>query len=321
MILAAGLGTRMRPLSPRWAKPSLPVLDEPLLLRMVRGLAEQGVETVVVNTHAQRAQIRDALKEAPVRVVISSEPELRGSGGGILHARELLEGEDPFFVLNGDMCLDLDLRSLREAHLASGAVATLALRRDSRGAEFGTIGYSADRFVRRVTEVLDLGAEDGCGLFTGLHAMGAGAFDQMPDRACFDIVRHVYVPLLQAGQKLGAWIQPTAASWWPVGCPRELLNANLEALRLRAAAAGDARLIVHPDARVEGELTAPVFIGAGAQVSSGARVGPHAVVGAGAQLPDGSRARESLLLPGARLSASDDLVRAIAFDGEVWRDA
>ncbi len=302
MILAAGVGSRMQPLSEHWPKPALPVLDRSLLARMVESLAAQGVGEVVVNAHPNSERLHESLPDAPVPILYSEEPRLLGSGGGILAARRWLEGEGTFLVLNGDMLIELDVAALLETHRRSGAVATIALRDDPRKADFGTIGYGEDPVVTRITERIDVGGEQGCGLFAGVHAMEPEIFECMPDCGEFGILDAVYIPLLRARRTLGAWLQPPEARWTPVGTPRDLLDANLAAL-------GD-----------ETGDPAGVWIGEGAQVADDARVGPRAVVGAGAAVPDGAVMRDALLLPCARLQAGACLERAIGYDTRVWRD-
>ena len=322
MILAAGLGTRMAPLTQACAKCVLPVLDEPLLARHLRQLAAQGVERAVVNAHAHPEQIRELAAKSPIPVDISFEPELLGSGGGILAARRLLEGREPFLVVNADMCIDLDVPALLRAHAESGAAATLVLRDEPRKHELGTIGYAAGGLVSRITNVFDRGSETGSGLFAGVHVFEPQLFSLMPERSAFDVLTDVYVPLLERGGHIAAWLQPRSQRWWPAGTPRELLDTNLLALHEACAAPSapvDAVLLGH-GARVCGEVRGPAWIGAGAAVESGATAGPDVVIGAGASLRAGTSARETLLLPGAK-PRPGRLERAIGFDTEVWSDA
>ena len=316
IVLAAGHGTRMEPLTRQRAKPALPVLDEPLVLGHARRLAEQGVRELVVNLHAHPETLIDALREAPLPVRFSREAvEPLGSGGGILAARGALDGAQPFLVVNGDMRCDLDLAALLEAHRRCGGPVTLALRDDPRNGEFGTIGYDENSRVRRVARRLDLGGETGSALFTGVQMMEPAIFDLMPDRKRFEIFPDVYLPALKSGVPLGTWLQPAGSGWWPVGTPGELLDANLEALDGLGAGAPH----LDPSAEVAGELTPPVWIGAGARIESGARVGPRSVVGRGARVARGSRLSESLVLPGAEPPAGTAGTRLIADAGEVWR--
>lgn len=151
MILAAGLGTRMAPLARACAKPALPVRDVPVILRLVRQLAAGGAERAIVNCHAHPQSLRDALRHSPLPIDWILEPEPRGSGGGILGARALLEGGGAFLVVNGDMCLELDVPALVARHRERGALVTLALRDDDRKREFGSIGYDRHGNVCRIT--------------------------------------------------------------------------------------------------------------------------------------------------------------------------
>jgi mannose-1-phosphate guanylyltransferase len=317
MILAAGEGRRMAPLSERCAKPALPVLDEAMVARMVRQLAEQGVSAAVVNTHTHPETVRRALADAAIPVEISHERVLRGRGGGILGARAALEGDEPFLVLNGDMCLELDVAELVAAHRGSGAIATLALRDDPRKLRFGTIGYDARGDVVRITDRFRRASDEGSGLFTGVQVLEPRIFAAMPERENFDILADVYLPLLERGERIHAWLQPLGAGWWPVGCPGELLAVNLEWLARRA---GERGVLRAADAQVEGAVEGPAWIGAGAHVARGARVGPWCVIGAGSRVPAGADFERTLLLPGAR-PAARSLRGAIAWDGEVWSDA
>jgi mannose-1-phosphate guanylyltransferase len=323
MILAAGLGTRMAPLTQRVPKPALPVLGEPMILRMIRQLVAQGVEHVVVNVHAHPDVMAAAVASAPRRVEISVEPELLGSLGGIRAARRHLEGSEPFLVLNADMVIDIDLGQLARRHRESGALATLLLREDPRKHAFGTIGYEEDGAVRRITDQISLGSEKGSGLFTGIQLLSPGVFEHLPARPVSHLMQDLYVPLLRRGARVMAAHMDPSDAWWPVGTPGELLDANLLALDAALARGGPrtSAVLADPSARIEGDVVGPAWIGAAARVAAGARVGPGVVVDAGAEVPDGLVASEMLFLCGARPDARGPLRRAIAYDREVWRDA
>jgi NDP-sugar pyrophosphorylase family protein len=323
MILCAGLGTRMEPLTRHWAKPALPILDEPLILGLIRTLADQGVDAAVVNARAHPESLIDALGSAPIPVEVSMETELLGSGGGIRRARSFLESSEPFLVLNGDMRLDLDLTGLLDAHARGGGIATLALKDDPRKRSFGSIGYDGANRVRRIAQLLDLGGEVATGLFVGVHVMDPRIFQHMPDREAFETLPDVYLPALQKGERLQCWLQSPECEWSPVGSPRELLDANLGALRAMAdPSQGEAiSVFVAESARVDGRIEAPAWIGADAEVAANAQVGPWAVISAGSRVLTGTRVERALLLPGAHPPAGASLSRAIGFAAEVWRDA
>ncbi len=317
MVLAAGLGTRMAPLARACAKPALPVLDVPVIARMVKSLAAAQMERVIVNTHAWPETLRAALVDSPSAIDWVPESAPRGSGGGILGARDLLDGDSPFLVINGDMCLELDWRALVAHHEKSGALATLALRDDFRKGEFGSIGYDREGYVCRITERIDMGNEKASGLFIGVQVMSPAIFARMPSRLSFEIFPDVYVPALRAAAKLATWLQPVSSAWWPVGTPRELLDTNLDAL---AGEIGSHSTKIAVTAQVAGEVVAPAWIGEDARVEAGARIGPHAVVSRGAIVRSGARLERSVALPGAEVAAGESLARAVAHGREVWRD-
>jgi NDP-sugar pyrophosphorylase family protein len=318
MVLAAGLGTRMAPLARDCAKPALPVLDVPVIARLVRALAASGVERAIINTHAHPESLHAALRDSPVEIDWVRETTPRGSGGGILGARSLLGDDAPFLVINGDMCLELDFAALVARHRQSRALATLALRDDSRKRDFGSIGYDRDGHVCRITDRIDVGSEKASGLFIGVQVMSPAIFERMPQGAAFEIIPEVYVPAVRAGVAISTWMQPAGAAWWPVGTPRELLDANLAALAHELP--GESPRIAQ-SARVAGRVAGPAWIGEDARIEAGARVGPRCVVSRGAVIGASARLERALVLPGAEVGAGESLERAIAHGREVWRDA
>ena len=119
MILAAGLGTRLRPLTDLCAKPALPVRGIPVIALLLELLKRHGVSQVIVNLHHRPESVRDAVnafKPSGIEVVYSDESEPLGTGGGIRQARDFLLQSDPCLVLAGDMLLDLDLGDVISRH-------------------------------------------------------------------------------------------------------------------------------------------------------------------------------------------------------------
>jgi mannose-1-phosphate guanylyltransferase len=326
MILAAGLGTRMAPLTERVPKPALPVLGEPMILRMIRQLTAQGIERIVVNVHAHADVMAQAVASAPRPVELSVEKELLGSLGGIRAARRHLDGQQPFLVLNADMVVDVDLVQLARVHRESRALATLVLREDPRKHAFGTIGYQEDGAVRRITDQISVGSvagEKGSGLFTGIQLLSPEILERLPERPVSHLFQDLYVPLLREGARVFAAHMDPADAWWPVGTPRELLDANLLALDAELTRRGSPpdAVLADSSARIEGQVVGPAWIGPGARVPPGARLGPRVVLDARAEVPDRLAASEMLFLGGSRPQACEPLRRAIAYDREVWRDA
>ena len=296
MILGAGLGTRLRPLSDLRPKPAVPVRGLPLIAYPLALLARHGVSEVVINVHHKPAALIDAAeRHAPpgLRVRFSHEESLLGTGGGIRRAAAFLRESDPCLVLAGDMLLDVDLGALIGEHRRQGSAWTLLLRDDPRGASFGTIGVDATGRIRRIARRFDLGGEQRAGLYAHATVMAARAFDTMPGREAFGHLDGWIAPLLQAGADdvRAELLGPAQCVWEPVGSPAEYLAANLHPPALS---------FLDPDARARAEGTrfAPgLVIGAGAEIGAGARL-EDVVVWDGERVPAGLHARRGVFAGG-----------------------
>jgi NDP-sugar pyrophosphorylase family protein len=296
MILAAGLGTRMQPLSSLRPKPVLPVLGIPLIAWPLAWLARHGVREVVLNVHHLPQATRAAAEAwAPPGLCVrySEEPELLDTGGGIRRAAAFLRESETSIVLSGDMICDFDLSAFVARHRARGDRLTLALRDDPRGDRFGTIGLDAEGRIRRIARRFDLGGEVATGVNVSVYVFSARAFDSLPERAVFNHLDDWIAPELAAGaQDLGAQVfSPTALLWEPVGTPAEYLAVNLELPPVsyfdapaRARALG---------VRIEPELV----IGAGARFEPDVRL-RRAVVWNDELVPAGLRAQGGVFAGG-----------------------
>jgi NDP-sugar pyrophosphorylase family protein len=147
LVLTAGLGTRLRPLSDYRAKPAMPVGQEALVCRILRDLAEAGIRDAVLNLHHLPQTITREVgdgSQCGLRVRYSWEqPRVLGSAGGPRHALPLVEGES-LLIVNGDTLCDLPVRALWEAHGASGALVTLGLMRHPAPGRYGGVVLDLD---------------------------------------------------------------------------------------------------------------------------------------------------------------------------------
>jgi NDP-sugar pyrophosphorylase family protein len=280
MILAAGLGTRLRPLTALRPKPALPVRGIPLVAYTLHLLARHGVEEVVVNVHHEPAWVEAACERfAPraLRVRFSHETTLLDTGGGIRRVAAFLRESDPCLLLGGDMLLDADLSSLVKLHRERGDAATLLLKEDPRAPRFGTIGVDDAGRVRRIAKRLDLGDERRAGLWTWANVVAPRAFEAMPEREVFVFLDDWLGGMLRRGAEdvRAVVARGDEIVWEPVGTPGEYLAANLARRSL---------------SYLDAEALA---------CEAGTRFGPDWVVGAGARLG-----------PGVALE------RAVVWDGE-----
>lgn len=253
MVLCAGLGTRLRPLTDGLAKPMVPVGDRPALAHVVAQvrLAGVGRARIVVNVHHRPADVR-AWAEVE-HVAVSHEPELLGTAGGVARASALL-GTGAVLVWNGDILSDLDPRELVVAPRAP-SLATLAVH--ARPAGEGNVGFAADgRIVRLRTS--SFGPEDHGGDFLGIHALGEALRARLPEKGC--LVGDVYIPALARGERLHAHV--TKATFIDIGSVTQYLAANEQWLQSRGLASW-----ADPSAVVRAPIDGSV-IGAGAVVDA-----------------------------------------------------
>lgn len=232
MILAAGLGTRLRPLTDHTPKALVEVAGVPLLERVAGRLIEAGADRLIVNTHHLGEQIERYVEERDgfgVEVVFSREPERPlETGGGLLRAAPLFRGDAPFFLHNGDILTDLPLRDLYAEHEERRPLATLAVMErptsryllfDDRGL-LGRVdeGKGVDLRVRPAEgEVRGLA-------FAGVHVISPELLPRITESGAFSIL-DPYLRLAAAGESLLPY-HVDDASWYDIGKPEQLEAAR-----------------------------------------------------------------------------------------------
>jgi NDP-sugar pyrophosphorylase family protein len=232
MILAAGLGTRLRPLTDQVPKPLLPIAGRPLIHYTLAWIASAGIRQVMINLHYRGQLIRDALGDGSrfgLEVSYSEEPEILGTGGGLKRVESFF-ADGPFLVVNADVLTALDPRALIAAHTAQQAVATLAVREDPEAASYGLLGLDHEARIRRF---LGRGAWAGPTLrpvmFTGIHVVDPRVLAEIP-AGIFAPITEAYIASVERNERLFGYC--TEAFWTDIGTPDRYAEAE------RAVAAG-----------------------------------------------------------------------------------
>ena len=241
MVLAAGLGTRLRPLTDDRPKALVEVGGRPLITWNLELLARFGITDVVVNLHYHGDVLRRALGDGSafgLRLRYSAEDPLLDTGGGLKHAEALL-GDGDFVVMNSDTIVDLALDELIARHRATGAAATLVLRRDPEQQRYGEIEIDDHRRIRRFLgspAMVDTPLTPY--MFAGVHVMTRAVFGYMPDGGIFSLTRDTYPAMLAAGAALHGF--PFDGFWRVIDTPsdreraaRDLVATELVHLRNR----------------------------------------------------------------------------------------
>jgi NDP-sugar pyrophosphorylase family protein len=224
MILAAGYGTRFRPVTYTLPKPLVPLCNRPLIDWAVESLLGTAVAEIVVNLHHLPEQLEQHLVETFPNVSFHfslEEKEILGTGGGVRRVREWLEGDEDFFLLNGDTIQFPPYEALVDARRSTDAIAALTLRHPPAG----------DRFT---PVFLDNGSVTGFGsgggealMFSGSHFVSSRVFQSMPDRDVFGIVDAVYQPLIEGGHERVAGVIDDSL-WFDIGSPKRYRTAMSE---------------------------------------------------------------------------------------------
>ena len=294
LVLAAGLGTRLRPLTFSRAKAAVPVAGFPLICRQLRGLAAAGVRDAVVNLHHRPETVAGVVGEGGglgCRVRYSWEPTVLGSAGGPRRALPLLG--DRFFVVNADTLCAVDYGALLDRHRAAGALATLAVTAHPAPHRYGGVVADAGG---RLTGFAPAGAADADGApwhFVGVQVAEAAAFRALPDGVPAASVGGLYNDLIAAGRPMAVHV--VAGPFHDIGTPADYaatVRAVAEAEGRSPFSAGD-RSTVHPAARVERSiLWDDVVVEAGCVVT-------------GCILADGVRLPPGTVLDGQAVAPAD----------------
>jgi mannose-1-phosphate guanylyltransferase len=312
MVLCAGLGTRLRPLTLELPKPAVPVLNVPLVayaLKLIRGA---GGLRVVINTHwlpeIMAAVAKTEADRLGTELLVSHEPRILGSGGALWQARKLgsVRRDRHLLVLNGDVLTDVDLGAVLSTHRAAGAAATMVLRQMPAGAGYTPLGVDSKGKIVRIGEH---GAKSAGGFFfTGVHVLSPEALDLLPDGES-SVITSVYAPLLARGATIQAHVD--GGLWLDLGDPAGYLDANLQLLRNELPAETREKLglpppglnLIDPSALLATSATlSHVVAGSRAIMGDGATI-ERSVIWPGSVVPAGVRVAHSVVTPRVTVGA------------------
>jgi mannose-1-phosphate guanylyltransferase len=222
MILAAGYGTRLRPVTFTMPKPMVPLCNRPLIAWAMESVLDAGVDEVIVNVHHLPDQLESYLRSEfghRTSLQISFEEEILGTGGGIRRVRHLLESGEEFLLVNGDTIQFPPWQELLDARRKSDALAALTLRHPPEGDRFTPVHFQdggVTGFGKGKGEPL---------MFAGSHVISARVFHHLPAKEFSGIVEHVYQPLLDAQRETIAGVVHDGI-WFDIGTPQRYMAAS-----------------------------------------------------------------------------------------------
>lgn len=326
MVLAAGLGTRLKPITYGIPKPMVPVLDRPCMAHLLGLVARHGITDAVANLHYFPDTIREYFGDGSdfgVNLQYNFEPVLAGTAGGVRAVKDLLtEDGEPFLIISGDALTDIDLTALVARHKSSGGVATLTVKRVADTREYGVVLHDDDGRITGFQEkpepedaLSDLG---NC----GIYVFSPEIFDYFPDADFVDWAQDVF-PALLAGD-VPFYIHEIEQYWNDVGSLRELREGTFDALSgaldlgIPGTGSPDGVHCATLGALDSAELVeGPVWIGTGVELGSGVKLHGPVVIGDNAKIGAGAAIRDSIVFPGGEVPADSLAVGAILGKGDI----
>jgi mannose-1-phosphate guanylyltransferase len=326
MVLAAGLGTRLRPITYEMPKPMVPVLNRPVMEHILNLLARHDFTETIANLHWFPDVIEGYFGDGSgsgVSLSYSREEQLLGTSGGVRNAAEFLG--DSFLVISGDALTDIDLRAMREFHESHDGIATLAMKRVVDTSQFGVAIVGSDGRIQGFQEKPDPSEALSDLANCGIYMFRREIFDFFPEPGTSkaakegdppgfaDWAMDIFPRLLESDVPFHS--HEIDAYWNDIGNLEELRDGNIDALTGAVAVDREGETVegFRSGERMEGEpaLAGPVLLGPGCEIGDDVRIDGPSIIGDGVKVGDGSRLKEVIALPGAEIQARSVLIGAI----------
>lgn len=286
MVLAAGVGSRLDPLTTQLPKPLVPVANRPVMQHILALLKKHRFEDVISNLHYQPEKIEQYFGNGShlgLNLEFRTEKELSGDAGGVRACRDFL-GSDTFVVLMGDLLTDTDLTRIVEEHKRKKALATIAVKQVEDVSQFGVAIFDQNGFIKGFQE--KPAAEEALSNFasTGIYILEPEVFDYMPKTGSYGFGRQLFPTLVDRG--LPVLAVEIKDYWSDVGTITQYKLSNFDALRgdvqlhlppltgvLRCQLERNAKLA--PGVKLEGHL----LLGRNSTIGSGTKIRGHVIIG------------------------------------------
>lgn len=277
MVLAAGVGSRLDPISQYIPKPLVPVLNVPVITNILHGLKKHGVTEVVSNTHYLAEALAKHFQTHPpegMNIKFLKEEELSGDAGGVRACKQYLM-DDTFIVIMGDLITNANLGSIVKAHKAKGAIATIGVKKMTDVSRFGVMKRDANGFIQAFQEKPKPEEAISNEISTGIYILEPEVFKHIPDSGVYGFGKQLFPSLVEKGLPvLGEEID---GQWSDIGTLKDLYRANMDAL------AGKVKLFCDPEKGAlplnNVRLGERVLLGKNVTIGDGTVVGNNVIIG------------------------------------------
>jgi mannose-1-phosphate guanylyltransferase len=327
MVLAAGKGTRLFPLTGVIPKPMAPVAGKPALQHIFDLLARAGVEEIHVNVHYLADTIlglyREETRADGAKIHFTREERLTGTAGGVKRLATAGAFDETFVVIMGDALTDVDVPELVAFHKEKGAIATLALKRVEDTSQYGVAELDTEENILRFQEKPEPREAASNLANTGIYVLEPEVLDYIPEDTFFDFAKDVFPRLLESGEKLLGYDEGDFY-WSNIGTLESYRTAQRDALSGRVAVEVPGEwcgggLWISEEARVHPSayrlMEGYTFVGPNAIVGRDASLSGAVAVGGDCRVSDGATVKQSVLLPGSSVGSGAYLEDCIVGPG------
>lgn len=288
MVLAAGEGTRLHPLTYNFPKPMFSILNRPVLEYTFKLLKKYGINEVIVNVHHCADTIKDYFENGErwgIKISYSFEKELLGTAGGVKKAEDFFD--DTFLVMSGDGLTDVNLKDLIDFHFRKKSAVTIGLKRVETKFEYGIVLVNKDGRIKKFIEKPSWGDVFANTVNTGIYVIEKRILKYIPRNKFYDFGHNLWPKLLKRKEKIYGYVFPDENYWCDIGNLKEYRNAQIAALTRKVKINIEAKqkergIWVGENVKLGNvELRKPVFLGNNCVIEDGAILGPDVILGEG----------------------------------------
>ena len=303
VVLAAGFGKRLLPLTDSIPKPLLPLGCMPLIGYSLKLLASVGIRDIFMNIHYLAEQLPNALGDGSdygVKITYYKEKVILGTGGGLKNMQKDL-GDDDFVVINSDTVLDVDLHAVLRAHKASNAMATMVLRNRPEHDNFGVIGVNEEGYISQILDKKLEGQKIFPLMFTGLQVLSNKFLDYLPQTGESCVVRQGYLAALTKRELLYGYI--SRDYWVDAGTPKSYWQCNMDALSAKKPLIryADPLLNNFIESYSHTKILQTTYIARDVKIAASVRLGPNVLLSEHVEVRENCYIANSVVLPGTKI--------------------
>lgn len=319
LLLAGGLGTRLRPLTNHLPKPMVPIMGRPLLESTILNLKRHGICEVVISTCYKSNYIKNYFgngENLGIKINYIEEDIPLGTGGAIKNAERFFD--DTFVVLNSDIVSDLNIKELVNYHKAKKALATIAMTEVKDPSQYGVIEFDDDGYIKAFKEKPKPYETTSKWINAGIYVFEPKLLDEIPKDSVVSIERETYPKILSKGYYMAAYKYD--GYWIDIGTiekykkvHNDIFKGNCKFVNPKIDFIKNKNININPSVKIIG----PVYIGRNVKIGTKAQIGPYSVIGDNSQIGCNSIIRHSVLWDNVKINKGVNLINAVVASNSI----